>query len=108
VGLGLIGPRRVVLLLRRTGVLSWDFGLGGRNLNGRLRGVCDPGVLDDLRRRVGVLAKRAATAPSRVGVVCHDAADYQSDTIDEALANPSTTMDPRQRTVPPTVRAATH
>jgi hypothetical protein len=44
-------------------------------------------VLDDLSRRVGVLAKRAATAPSRVGVVCHDAADYQSGTIAEAQSS---------------------
>ncbi|RSM42588.1 hypothetical protein DMB66_54635 [Actinoplanes sp. ATCC 53533] len=83
-------------LMRRAGVLSRHFGLSGRNLNGRLRGGGGPGVLDDLSRRVGVLAKRAATAPSRVGVVCHDAADYQSDTFGEALVDPLTTMDPER------------
>ena len=76
--------RRRVALMRRAGVLSRHFDLSGRNLSGGLRGGGGPGVLDDPSRRVGVLAKRAATAPSRVGVVCHDAADYQSDTVDEA------------------------
>jgi hypothetical protein len=42
-----------------------------------IRGVGGWGVLDDLSRRVGVLAKRAATTLSWVGVVCHDVTDYQ-------------------------------
>jgi hypothetical protein len=78
-----MGRRRVVLM-HRTGGLGRLFGLSGRNLNGDLRRGGDLGVLDDPSRRVGVLAKRAATAPSRAGVVCHDAADYQSGTIAEA------------------------
>ena len=78
-----MGRRRVVLM-RHAGVLSRHFGLSRRNLHGGLRGGGGLGVLDDLSRRVGVLAKRVATAPSRVGVVCHDAADYQSGTLGEA------------------------
>lgn len=71
------------LRARRCGALNRDFEVCGRPRTGALRRVDDTRVLDDLSRRVGVLAKRAATAPSRVGVVCHDTSDYQSGTIDD-------------------------
>ncbi len=79
---GLVSPHGCGLR-RVTIALSRHFGLLGRNLTDGLRRVGNPGVLDDVTRRVGVLAKRAATAPSWVGVVCHDAPDYQSATIAE-------------------------
>ncbi|MFB9362446.1 hypothetical protein [Actinoplanes nipponensis] len=66
-------------LVGRIGVVSRHFGGQGRGLG--LAG--GRGVLDDVSRRVGVLAKRAATALSRVEVVCHDAADYQPWAIGE-------------------------
>jgi hypothetical protein len=81
--------------LRRSNALSRHFGGGGQDWSRGVRGGGGPGVLDDLSRRVGVLAKRVATAPSRVGVVCHDAADYQPGAIGEDPEDPPTTMDPQ-------------
>jgi hypothetical protein len=53
-----------------------------------ISGVGRPGVLDDLSRRVGVLANRIAAASSSVGVVYHDAAEYQSGAAEEAPEDP--------------------
>jgi hypothetical protein len=91
------GPmgRHRVGLPRPSGALSRHFGNVGRPRDRGFRSVGGRGVLDDLSRRVGVLAKRAATALSWVGVVCHDGADYQSGAIGEDPEDPPTTMDPQ-------------
>ena len=89
---GLEGVRRAVVR-HRFGALTRDSITGWRHRDGGVGGVGSTAVLDDLSRRVSVLAKRAATAPSGVGVVCHDAADYQSEAMADAPEDPSTTME---------------
>jgi len=81
--------------LRGIAPLNRYFDAGMRTRETRFRGGAGRRVLDDLSRHVGVLAKRAATALSWVGVVCHDAADYQFGAIAEAPQDPSMTMDPQ-------------
>jgi hypothetical protein len=86
-----VGHRRDVTVHRR-GTLTWSFDAGARRRNGIPGRVGGRGLRDDLSRRVGVLAGRAAAAPSWVKVVCHYASDYQSAAIGDALKNPSATM----------------
>jgi hypothetical protein len=100
---GLVDLGRAALMGRH-GALSRYFAVSGQSRDGGFRRTRGTGVLDDLSRRVGVLAKRAATAPSRVGVVCHDAADYQSGPISGAPEDPLATMAAAWRSVGPSTK----
>ncbi|MBB4760480.1 hypothetical protein BJ971_001036 [Actinoplanes digitatis] len=83
------------LAVRRDRMLTRDFVAGVRWRNGALGRTAGRDLRDDLSRRVGALVEGATIAPSWVEVVCHHAADYQSEAIGDALRDPPATMDPQ-------------